>query len=375
MALSQMMQHYLDLKEKHKDCVLFYRLGDFYEMFFDDAVKVSKILDLTLTGRDCGLEQRAPMCGIPYHAVDTYVAKLVAAGEKIAICEQLSEPKPGKGLVERDVIRIISAGTLTEETMLDESKNNYIACLFKQADCVAVAWTDITTGGFFAQEFNGINCVEEAVGHLYKLNVAEIICNEEMLLASKNVKEVKHNQLPAFSCYLPWAFNVKHAEKNLLEQLKALSLAAYGIGGKENLIAAAGALIEYLRETQKHALVNISNIKVVNTDKYMTLDTIAVRNLELVASNADNKKYGSLLWLLNKTKTGMGARLLTQLILSPLKDLNEIEISNLPDKRVKVMVIKCSQNSEEECLNTVRISKEISIETISKYQTEVRELK
>ena len=324
MALSQMMQHYLDVKEKHKDCVVFYRLGDFYEMFFEDAVKVSKILDLTLTGRDCGLKERAPMCGIPYHAADVYIAKLVAAGEKIAICEQLSDPKPGKGLVERDVIRVISAGTLTEESMLDESKNNYIACLFKKNDSVAVAWTDITTGGFFVQEFNGIHCVEESIGHLYKLSVAEIICNEEMLLASKNVKEVKHNQLPAFSCYVPWAFNVKHAEKNLLEQLKALSLAAYGIGGKENLIAVAGALIEYLRETQKHSLANISNIKVVNTDKYMTLDTIAVRNLELISSNADNKKYGSLLWLLNKTKTGMGARLLTQLLLSPLKDIDEI---------------------------------------------------
>ena len=324
MGLTQMMQHYQDLKRQHEDCVIFYRLGDFYEMFFEDAVRVSKILDLTLTGRECGLEERAPMCGIPYHAVDAYVAKLVAAGEKIAICEQLSEPKPGKGLVERDIVRIISAGTLTEDGMLDESKNNYIACLFKQNDCVAAAWTDITTGGFYVQEFNGLNCVEECIGHLYKLSVAEIICNEEMLLASKNVKEVKHNQLPAFSCYVPWAFNVKHAEKNLLEQLKALSLAAYGIGGKDHLIAATGALIEYLRETQKHSLANISNVKVINTEKFMTLDTIAVRNLELVASNADNKKYGSLLWLLNKTKTGMGARLLTQLILSPLKDIDEI---------------------------------------------------
>ena len=209
MALSQMMQHYLSMKEKYKDSVLFYRLGDFYEMFFEDAIKVSGLLDLTLTGRDCGLEERAPMCGIPYHAADTYIARLVALGEKVAICDQLSDPKAGKGLVERDVVRIVSAGTLIEEEMLDEGKNNYLSCLFKNAEGVAVAWADITTGEFFAQEFVGELAVEDAVGQLVKLSVAEVICNEEMLLASKSVKEVKHGLLPAFSCYVPWAFNVK----------------------------------------------------------------------------------------------------------------------------------------------------------------------
>ena len=141
-----MMQHYLNMKEKYADCVLFYRLGDFYEMFFEDAVRVSKILDLTLTGRDCGLEERAPMCGIPYHAADGYIAKLVAAGEKVAICEQLSDPKAGKGLVERDVVRVVSAGTLIDESMLEAGKNNYLACIYKNEDCVSLAWADITTG-------------------------------------------------------------------------------------------------------------------------------------------------------------------------------------------------------------------------------------
>ncbi len=326
MALSQMMQHYLATKEKYKDCVLFYRLGDFYEMFFEDAVEVSKILDLTLTGKDCGLKERAPMCGIPFHAADGYVAKLVAAGKKVAICEQISDPKEsGRGLVERDVVRIVSAGTVIEEDFLDESRNNYIACAFKGEDCVALAWTDITTGEFLAEEYLGANAVEDAVGKLLNLSVAEIICNEEMLLASKNVKEVKHGLLPPFSCYVPWAFNVKHAEKNLLEQFNALSLAAYDIATKENMIAASGALVEYLRETQKHALVNIHSIKVVNRDRYMELDNIAVRNLELVRNNAENKKYGSLLWVLDKTQTGMGARLLNRMVLSPLKDISEIE--------------------------------------------------
>ena len=324
MALSSMMSHYLAIKEKYKDCIVFYRLGDFYEMFFDDAIKVSKLLDLTLTGRDCGLEERAPMCGVPYHAADTYVAKLVALGEKVAICDQLSDPKTSKGLVDRDVVRIISAGTLTEESMLEEGKNNYIACVFKHADGVAVAWTDITTGEFYAEEFLGDTAMYEAVEHLVKLSVSEIICNDETLPCTKEIKEIRHNILPPFSCYLPWAFNVKQAERNLLEQLGAKSLAAYGMSGKENLIAASGALIEYLRETQKHALANISSVKVISQDKFMTLDGNAVRNLELVRNNSENKKYGSLLWVLDKTKTGMGARLLSRMVLSPLKGVEEI---------------------------------------------------
>ena len=326
MALSQMMQHYVSVKEKYKDCIVFYRLGDFYEMFFEDAVKVSGMLELTLTGRDCGLAERAPMCGIPYHAADVYIAKLVALGEKVAICDQLSDPKAaGRGLVERDVVRIISAGTVTEETMLEEGKNNYLSCVFKNGDSIAAAWVDITTGEFFAEEFIGEGAVEEVLGRLVTLSVAEVICNEDMMLACKNEKEIRHGILPPFSVYVPWAFNVKHAEKNLLEQLGATSLAAYGIAAKEDVIAAAGALIEYLRETQKRAVSVISGIKLINKDKFMVLDSNAVRNLELVRNNAENKKYGSLLWVLDKTKTGMGARLLNRMLLSPLRDIAEIE--------------------------------------------------
>ncbi len=324
MALSQMMTHYLSIKEKYKDCVVFYRLGDFYEMFFEDAIKVSKILELTLTGRDCGLAERAPMCGVPYHAADTYIARLIAAGEKVAICDQLSDPKASKGLVERDVVRVVSAGTLTDETVLDAGQNNYIACVFKGEESVAVAWTDITTGEFYTEEFLGENAVYDSVEHLVKLSVSEVICNDDMLPATKGLKEIKHNLLPPFSCYIPWAFNVKQAERNLLSQLGAKTLSAYGMGGKDNLISASGALVEYLRETQKHALANISSIKVINHENYMTLDGAAVRNLELVKNNADNQKYGSLLWVLNKTKTGMGKRMLSRMILSPLKNKEEI---------------------------------------------------
>ncbi len=323
--MTKMMRHYMSIKQKYSDAVVFYRLGDFYEMFFDDAVKVSKLLDLTLTGRDCGLEERAPMCGIPFHAADTYIAKLVAAGEKVAICEQLTAPTDDKKLVERDVIRVVSAGTLIDENMLDEKVNNYIACVHKDGDCCSVAWTDITTGEFSVQEFLGEKAVENTIGHLLKIGAVEIIANDEMTLAVKDYKEVRHNLLPPFSCYVPWAFNVKHAEKNLLNQLKTASLAAYGIAAKEGIVSAAGALVEYLRETQKHSLSNLNSVKLVNQDKYMVVDSIAIRNLELVRNNSENKKYGSLLWVLDKTKTAMGARLMHGMLLSPLKDVAEIE--------------------------------------------------
>ena len=196
-GLSPMMRHYLETKEKYKDCILFYRLGDFYEMFFEDAKEVSQLLDLTLTGRDCGLEERAPMCGVPYHAADTYIAKLVALGKKVAICEQLTEPTPGKGIVERDVIRVVSAGTLIEENLLDEKKNNYIACVcMENGDC-AVSWADITTGEFNVRVFGGADAVGESLECLTKLAVAEVICNDAYLLATKGAAALR--ALPPFS--------------------------------------------------------------------------------------------------------------------------------------------------------------------------------
>ena len=323
---SEMMQHYLAIKEKYKDCLVFYRLGDFYEMFYDDAIKASQMLDLTLTARDSGLEERAPMCGVPYHAVDTYIAKLVEHGEKVAICEQLSDPKAGGGLVERDVVRIVSAGTLVEDTLLDETKNNYIACVSKTEESIAVAWADITTGEFFVTEFkgDGEKQLTEAVSLLLRYSVAEVICNDDMALASKNIKEIKHGALPPFSCYVPWAFNVKHAEKTLLTQFNAATLAPYGIAGKENCISAAGALVEYLNETQKRSLCNVSSIELYDRSEFLTIDSIAVRNLELVKNNAEGKKYGSLLWVIDQTKTAMGARLMRQWLLSPLKSAEKI---------------------------------------------------
>ena len=321
MALSPMMEHYLSMKEKYKDCVLFYRLGDFYEMFFDDAVRVSKLLDLVLTGRDCGLKERAPMCGIPYHAADGYIAKLVSMGERVAICEQLSEPGAGK-IVERDVIRIVSAGTVTEESQLDERRNNFIACVCKLDGGYALAWADITTGEFNVSEED---TKDAALSVLVNLSVAEVICNDAMLMEVKDDVEAQRGSLPAFSCYLPQAFVLQAATRCVLDQFRAASLDALGLSAHPNAVCAAGALLEYLRDTQKHALQNLTSVRFVDAGENMELDAIAFRNLEILKNNAEGKKYGSLLWLLDQTKTGMGARKLVAMLCAPLGSRAEIE--------------------------------------------------
>ncbi len=322
MGLSPMMLHWQQVKEKYPDCIVFYRLGDFYEMCFDDAVKASSILDLTLTGRDCGLEDRAPMCGVPFHAADVYIAKLVAEGQKVAICEQLTDPKESKGMVDRDVIRVVSAGTLTEESLLDEKKSNYVACAVKKGEKCALAWADITTGEFAVIEPENF---EALLSELVNRSVAEIVCNEEALFAAKDRAETERGILPPFSCYLPWAFLPEQAEKSLKEQFSVADISALGLQGKETAISAAGALVEYLRDTQKHALKNIDSLRFSDSSGRMILDPAAVRNLEILKNNAEGKRYGSLLWLLDKTKTGMGARLLSSMLLSPLCDRREIE--------------------------------------------------
>ncbi len=317
MGLSPMMEHWQRVKKQYPDCIVFYRLGDFYEMFFEDAVKASPILDLTLTGRDCGLDERAPMCGVPYHAADTYIQKLVESGLRVAICEQLSDPKASKGMVDRDVIRVVSAGTVIENALLDEKKSNYIACVCKK-EGYAIAWADITTGEFRASEEDSL---ASAVAHLNNLSVAEIVCNDAVLLEAK-IPEAERT-LPPFSCYLPWTFERAAAEKCLCGQLHST---LDGLGVKNDaVICAAGALIAYLQETQKHALNNINTFKVTDRASQMMLDPTALKNLEILKNAAEGKKYGSVLWLLDKTRTGMGARRLSTMLTSPLADANEIE--------------------------------------------------
>lgn len=324
MALSKMMQHYFTVKEKYPDCLIFYRLGDFYEMFFDDAVKASQILDLTLTGRDCGLEKRAPMCGVPYHAVDTYITKLVQCGEKVAICEQLEDPAEAKGMVARDVVRVVTAGTLSSES-INEKTNNFICCAYKEGNTAAIAWADITTGELTTTEFYGPDCVKKCVAQMTVLDVKEIISNDEMLFAVKDLPEISRGVIPKFSSYPAWAFGRASAERTLLEQFNTKTLSAYSISGKNAAVSATGALIEYLKDTQKHALKNITGVSYVLSEKYMQLDPTALRNLEIVKTLNEGSKYGSLLWILDKTKTPMGARLLNNAILYPFCEKQEID--------------------------------------------------
>lgn len=323
--LSPMMKHYNSVKEKYPDCVVFYRLGDFYEMFFDDAIRVSKMLDLTLTGRDCGLDERAPMCGIPYHAADAYIAKLVEQGEKVAICEQVEDPSLAKGLVERDVVRIVTAGTITEESLIDERENNFIACVYLTEKGAGYCWCDITTGDFYAKKCETNNPAAEIADNLTRINPSEIICNARMALTADNMPVVRHGVLPRFRKYYEDNFSFFNADKALKEQFGVLSYKAFGFEDNDSLlIIPAGALIAYLKETQKHALVNINGIKLEKNEDLMYLDSAALRNLELTRSMGERKRYGSLLWVLDKTETPMGARMLTSWVKAPLQSVEKI---------------------------------------------------
>jgi len=319
-----MMQHYLQLKENYKDCIIFYRLGDFYEMFFDDAVKASQILDLTLTGRDCGLEERAPMCGVPFHAADTYIAKLVSNGQKVAICEQLSSPN-GKDLVTRDVVKIVTAGTVTNSELIDDKTNNFIASIYlNDSNKFAMSWADITTGEFFVKEFKGGSALSNLTDHIVKVDPKEIVSNAKANELFKDMPLIVHGVIPPFYVLSDAGFNQRNAENVLKNHFKVSTLSGFDLEGDSLSISASGALINYLEETQKHALINICSIKKQTDGKNLMLDVNAICNLELTKTLKENKRYGSLLWLLDKTKTSMGARKLQSWILSPLSDINEI---------------------------------------------------
>ena len=324
-SLSPMMEHYLSIKEKYKNVIVFYRLGDFYEMFFEDAIKVSQMLDLTLTGRDCGLKERAPMCGIPFHAADVYISKLISMGEKVAICEQLSEPQKGIKLVDRDVIRIITAGTFTNDELIDDKSNNFLASVYLTDGKTAVAWTDITTGEFFAKSFTNLEYLSETVDLIARISPAEIIANSKAADVFNSMPIVENGGINKFNDYLDSEYETGNAQNSLKLQFGVITLDAFGFEDN-SAISAAGALISYIKETQKHALINIREIKIEKSGDFMALDVSAVRNLELIKTLRDGKKYGSLLWLLDKTKTSMGARKLQSRILTPLTDIKEINV-------------------------------------------------
>ena len=319
-----MMQHYLQIKDKYKDCIIFYRLGDFYEMFFDDAVKASALLDLTLTGRDCGLEERAPMCGVPFHAADTYIAKLVSCGEKVAICEQLNEATGGKTLVQRDVIKVVTAGTVTNNELIDDRTNNFLCSVYADKNTIGLSWADITTGEFFTRSFSGNNSLSAFIDVIVKVAPVEIIANNFACESFSQSPLIQHGILPNFSSYAESSFNFSNAKNCLEKHFNILTLQHFGIEGDCACISASGALISYLNDTQKHTLINITSLKKENAEDLMMLDVNAIKNLELTKTLRDGKRYGSLLWLLDKTKTGMGARKLQSWILSPLNDVEKI---------------------------------------------------
>ncbi|MBP3814567.1 MAG: DNA mismatch repair protein MutS, partial [Butyrivibrio sp.] len=316
-----MMQHYIQTKREYKDCILFYRLGDFYEIFFDDALVASKELELTLTGKACGLEERAPMCGVPFHAAESYLNKLVSRGYKVAICEQMEDPKLAKGIVKRDVTRIVTPGTNLNMQSLEETKNNYLMCIFYSPDTIGLSVADVTTGDFYLTEVDSLRSVMDEI---YKYSPTEIICNNAFEFSGADLDELR-NRLQIFVNPLDsHYYDEDQCKKLLMKHFKVSSLIGLGIDDFPNGIVASGALLQYLYDMQKSEISNITHVYPYLTSKFMLLDSSTRKNLELVETMRDKQKRGTLLWVLDKTKTAMGARLLRSFIEQPLIDKNEI---------------------------------------------------
>ncbi len=321
--VTPMMQQYILLKEKHKDCLLFFRLGDFYEMFFEDAETASRELDIVLTGRDCGLEQRAPMCGVPYHAVDGYVSKLIAKGYKVAICEQMTDPAESKGLVERDVIRIITPGTVIEDSMLEEKRNNYILSICIR-DGIGISFADVSTGEFYVGQIEDRESISRLCEEVATIAPSEIIANEQAFLSTNAFTLLKPYTECMMNSYNGFAFEPEEARETLKRHFKVASLDGFGCADMETGICAAGALLSYLNETQKVTLGHINRLRVYHRESFMVLDANTKRNLELTQSLKDGGRKGTLLWLLDRTKTAMGSRMLRAWIERPLQSIREI---------------------------------------------------
>ena len=319
--LTPMMKQYMQTKEEYKDCILFYRLGDFYEMFFDDALTASKELEITLTGKNCGLEERAPMCGIPYHAVDSYLNRLVSKGYKVAICEQVEDPKTAKGIVKREVIRVVTPGTNLDTQGLDETKNNYIMCIVYMADRYGLSVADVTTGEYLVTE---LDSQTKLMDELYKFMPSEIICNEAFYMSGLDLDDLKNRLHMAIYSLEAWYFDDALCRETLQEHFKVASLEGIGLSDYECGMIASGALLKYLEETQKNSLSHMSRLTRYATGNYMVLDSATRRNLELVETLREKQKRGSLLWVLDKTKTAMGARTLRKYVEQPLIDKESI---------------------------------------------------
>ena len=323
---SPMMQQYFETKEQYKDCILFYRLGDFYEMFFDDAIKASRELELTLTGRDCGQEERAPMCGVPFHAAEVYISRLIAKGYKVAICEQLEDARQTKGIVKRDVIRVVTPGTVIESNMLDEKKNNYIMSIYKNGLFFGMSVCDISTGDFFGTQIKQSNNFAKLLDEISRYSPAEIVVNEMMYASTEEIAKIRER----FECYISRLEDTKFEEE--YKQLSELyNIYCEGkkvedIEEKVLSIISSNGLLNYLKDTQKIQLEHINKINIYHVEKYMSLDLNTRRNLELTEKMRDKAKKGTLLWVLDKTSTSMGGRMLRRWINDPLIDVSEINL-------------------------------------------------
>ena len=319
--LTPMMKQYMETKSQYQDCILFYRLGDFYEMFFEDALTASRELEITLTGKNCGQEEKAPMCGVPYHAVEGYLNRLVAKGYKVAICEQVEDPKTTKGIGKREVVRIVTPGTNLDTQALDETKNNYIMCIVYIADRYGVSVADISTGDYFVTE---IPDSAKLLDEIYRFSPSEIICNEAFYMSGVDMDGMKDRLGITIYSLESWYFDDEVCRKKLLEHFEVSSFAGLGLADYDCGIISAGALLQYLLETQKNSLSNLTHITPYAAGKFMMIDSSTRRNLELCETLREKQKRGSLLWVLDKTKTAMGARTLRKYVEQPLIDKTEI---------------------------------------------------
>lgn len=323
--ISPMMQQYLDIKENYRDCILFFRLGDFYEMFFDDAKLASKELELTLTGKNCGMEERAPMCGVPFHSADTYIARLVGRGYKVAICEQTEDPASAKGIVKREVIRIVTPGTVTSSSMLDEKENNYIASVFADETKIGLAYCDISTGEIHLTTIEGSTGIENLTNELVKINAKEVLLNKstDSVIQTEKMKPVTE----AYFNFLGDEYYRRDALRETIKnQFKVGALLGIGIEEDSAAESALGSLLLYLMETQKGSLGHIVSLDTYSMGQHMSLDKSTIKNLELTETLFEKKIKGSLLGVLDKTHTAMGSRKLKQWIKEPLKSVGEIRM-------------------------------------------------
>ncbi|WP_312091200.1 DNA mismatch repair protein MutS [Aminipila sp.] len=336
MQLTPMMQQYMEIKQNHQDCILFFRLGDFYEMFFEDAITASKEMEITLTGKNCGQEERAPMCGVPFHSADTYIAKLVDKGYKVAICEQVEDPATAKGIVKREVIQIITPGTIVNQTMLNEKENNYLASVYINEDGAGISYCDISTGELYTTSIQGTNAEGALLNELVKIKAREVIINEsaENLISVEEMKKVTDAYFNSLNGSYHNIVTVKEA---ILKQFHTKSLTGLGLEDSEIACLSLGALLSYLFETRKHNLSHITNVTVYDIGSHMSLDKATIRNLEITETLYEKRVQGSLLGVLDKTHTAMGSRKMKQWLREPLNCSSQI------NERLDAVEVLCDE--------------------------------